>query len=189
MDPCRGTAPTVVYDPAHTFFKFDLLVSQLRPFHVQLQYCGGDCRDLDVDVNPTAVGSFQTWVVPISAFTPTIYLFGHTGIPAFPTVVEFGIHGEVANSATTWPAAPDNVFMVDNIAYIIAPPLSIAPVSDGLVLSWSTNTTGFVLKQSSDLGGTNWTSVTNAPVVNNGCNQVTLPAAAGQGFYRLEYAE
>ena len=52
-------------------------------------------------------------------------------------------------------------------------------------LSWLMPSTNFTLQQSSDL--TNWTAVTNVPVLNltNLQNQVSLPLPAGNVFFRL----
>jgi len=46
----------------------------------------------------------------------------------------------------------------------------------------------FVLQQNTDLSMTNWTDVTNAPVLNltNLQNQVTQPVPDGNSFYRLK---
>jgi hypothetical protein len=47
----------------------------------------------------------------------------------------------------------------------------------------------FGLQQNSDLTTTNWTGVTNLPVLNltNLHNQVVLPPAAGNSFFRLKH--
>jgi len=70
-----------------------------------------------------------------------------------------------------------------------APVLSIAPSSNNLALSWLIPSTNFVLQQNSDLCAANWTDVTNnTPALNltNLQNQVALPLAAGNAFYRLK---
>lgn len=188
MAPMSGTGPVVSYDPPRTFFKFDAQVSQLRPFHVRLEYAGGDFQDLDVDVNPTATNAFQTFLVPLTAFTSTVYYINHTGFSPFPTGLDFGIHGDPNDPVDTWPPAPDNTFRVDNIAYIIAPPLCIAHAGENVLLSWPTNSDGFVLQQNVALGIPNWTTVTNTPLLTNGVNQVALPTTTGgSSFYRLVF--
>jgi len=73
MAPMSGTGPVVSYEPSHTFLKFDVQVSQVRPFHVRLIYAGGDYQDLDVDVHPTITNDFQTFLVPLTDFTSTVY--------------------------------------------------------------------------------------------------------------------
>lgn len=64
------------------------------------------------------------------------------------------------------------------------PTLSILP-SDGII-SWSTNTAGFVLQQNNDIGTTNWIDIATTPTVTNGQNQVILPMTNSKGFYRLK---
>ena len=183
---CPGSAPAVAYDPAHTFFKFDLQVSLLHPVHVRLEYASSlATRDLDVDVTPTVTNSFQTFVVPISAFTPTVYIIAGTGMPAFPTALDIGLRGDPANPETTWPSAPDNTFMVDNISYIICPPLTIQGQPHAVTVSWPTNTPGFLLQETTAACAGSWSTVTNAPLETNGVNQVVVPANGAGGFFRL----
>src|ERR1041384_885645 len=117
-------SPGVSYDPIHTFLSFDLLVSDLKPVHVKLYYNSvpQNTRNLEIDVNPTVVDSFQHFLIPLSAFSVTFFFFDP---PAYPTTVEFGIRGRPAMPDTTWGFASNNVFMLDNIIYSIAPALSI----------------------------------------------------------------
>jgi hypothetical protein len=187
MAPMSGTGPVVNYDPSHTFLKFDVQVSQVRPFHVRLIYSGGDFQDLDVDVHPTITNDFQTFLVPLTAFISTIYYITYTAFPAFPTGLNFGIHGDPADPPSTWPPASDNTFRVDNIAYIISPRLSIARAGENVLLSWPTNSDGFVLQQNANPGTPTWQTVTNTPVVNNGVNQVMLPATGAEALFRLSF--
>lgn len=67
------------------------------------------------------------------------------------------------------------------------PNLNIAPASNNLLLSWVIPSTNFVLEQNSDLTTTNWTDVTNTPVLNiaNLHDEVTLPLTGSNSFYRL----
>ena len=67
------------------------------------------------------------------------------------------------------------------------PMLMLAP-TNGLQLSWTIPSTNFVLQQNSNLATTNWTDVTNTPVLNltNLQTQVTLPLPVGNSFYRLK---
>lgn len=59
--------------------------------------------------------------------------------------------------------------------------------SNNLTLSWVIPSTNFVLQQNFDLTTTDWSNVTNTPVLNltNLQNQVTLPAPGGNAFFRL----
>jgi hypothetical protein len=54
-----------------------------------------------------------------------------------------------------------------------------------VVLSWPTNAAGFDLQQNSNLASAIWLAVTNMPVITNGQNQVTLPAAGKDNFFQL----
>lgn len=177
--------PTAVYDPAHTFLKFDVLVPRPRPFHARLGFANTntDDRSLDIDVTPAATNVFETFLLPLSAFTTTTNALRGSPPPNFPGILIFSISGDPANPAATWPSAADDMFMVDNIAYLVSPPLSISSLGETLVVSWPTNTTGFVLQQTVDFK--NWSAVTNTPFLGSGMNQVVLSPASAAGAYRL----
>jgi hypothetical protein len=68
-----------------------------------------------------------------------------------------------------------------------SPTLNLSPANGGLGLSWTIPSTNFVLQQNADLSTTNWSLVTNTPVLNytNLQYQVSLPASAGNAFFRL----
>jgi hypothetical protein len=70
-----------------------------------------------------------------------------------------------------------------------APFLSIAPSVTNVVLSWTVPSVNFTLQEKSDLSTTNWLDVTNTPTLNftNLQDQVTVPAPAGNRFYRLKH--
>ncbi len=179
-------APNVTYDPTNTFLQFDVLVTALGPVHVRLDYIYPGSRMLDTDVQPAVTNAFQTFLLPLTAFAET-YFPPTNAYPQFPTGIEFGIRGDPANPETTWASASNNVFMVDNIIYIIAPPLSITAASGTLSISWPTNAPGFILQQSTSTSfkSSDWTDVTETPAVGNGMNQVGMPADKDQSFYRL----
>jgi len=69
-----------------------------------------------------------------------------------------------------------------------APQLNIATANINFALSWIVPSTNFVLQQNSDLGTTNWVTITNAPTLNltNLHNEVTLPSPGSNVFYRLK---
>jgi hypothetical protein len=69
-------------------------------------------------------------------------------------------------------------------APVLQPRLGLAG-SNTVVLSWPVSAASFVLKESSDLTATNWTTVTNAPTVIGQENQVLLARPPGNRFYRL----
>ena len=55
-----------------------------------------------------------------------------------------------------------------------------------VVITWPWPMAGYQLQQKPDLSATNWTAVTNAPVVTNLQNQVRVYPLAGAGYYRLK---
>jgi hypothetical protein len=65
----------------------------------------------------------------------------------------------------------------------IMPTLGLAQSGGRNVLWWPWPSTGFVLQQNSDLSTTNWTDVTNAPVL---VYQVIVSPTGGNNFYRLK---
>jgi hypothetical protein len=74
----------------------------------------------------------------------------------------------------TVPAAPSNVS------------LGIALATPNVVISWSSDATGFALESSAALGSqAKWAAVSTPPVTNNGKSQVTVPIAGTAQFYRL----
>ena len=66
-----------------------------------------------------------------------------------------------------------------------APALDLSASDNGTAISWIIPSLDFTLQQNLDLS--NWTVVTNVPVLNltNLQNQVTLPPPAGNNFFRL----
>ncbi len=55
-----------------------------------------------------------------------------------------------------------------------------------VVLSWLANSDTWQLWQNADLAPGGWSTVSNAPVVIGGRNQVVLPHSAEKQFYRLQ---
>lgn len=66
------------------------------------------------------------------------------------------------------------------------PVLSIAKLGSDIVLSWPSPSTGYVLKENSDLSPGNWTEVTETITDNGTTKSVTIPSPADRNFYRLE---
>jgi hypothetical protein len=66
-----------------------------------------------------------------------------------------------------------------------APTLSARLQGGDLVLTWPTNTTGFVLEFSTNLPATDWMLATPPPTVVNGENVVTNAITGAAAFYRL----
>jgi uncharacterized repeat protein (TIGR03803 family) len=70
---------------------------------------------------------------------------------------------------------------------IIMPvPLEVKPSASQLVLSWASNTVGWVLQSTPNLSPTPaWADCTNLPLVNEGRCVLTFSAATNTQFYRL----
>jgi probable HAF family extracellular repeat protein len=97
-----------------------------------------------------------------------------TGINDHGQIVGYGI-----NAART-----ERAFLLTPM-----PVLSIAAAGSDVTIAWATNGLNFTLLTSPDVAATNWTALTNAPVVANGSNQVTVSATDASGFYRLMLAQ
>lgn len=68
-----------------------------------------------------------------------------------------------------------------------SPQLNIQPTDQVMTLSWLIPSTNFVLQQNSDLATSNWTDVSNSPVLNftNLQQQVSIPSSPSNNFFRL----
>jgi len=76
--------------------------------------------------------------------------------------------------------------LVDASLPPIPPTLQISLVSSKAAqLYWPTNSTGFTIQQNTDLGTTNWISMTNVVNVVGTNNQVRLSPLIGNVFFRL----
>jgi FG-GAP-like repeat len=74
------------------------------------------------------------------------------------------------------------------LSVALATPTILTNNVNGIGISWSTNSDGFVLQQNPDLSLTNWVDVPTVPVVTNALNLVTAPfTGGGQLFYRLRH--
>ncbi len=111
-------------------------------------------------------------------------VFGITVAPATPPDQYFGV---VTIQGGT------NIFTAANLASPIfevsLPPaaLGVALSGTNLVLSWPSPPGSFLLQQNSDLATTNWATVTNAPAITNGQNQILFTPSTSNEFYRLKY--
>ena len=98
-----------------------------------------------------------------------------------------GTYGSSSSSATF---KDDEYFTGTGIITVAAPAtpptLSISLSNPDVVVSWPTNDTGFTLKSITALGDTNWQAVANPVVVSGTNNTVTISAAGGPAFFRLD---
>jgi O-glycosyl hydrolase len=80
------------------------------------------------------------------------------------------------------PVRATNSFSV----YVGSPPvLSAGLASNGVVVSWSSTLTNFVLESARELGSDVWTAVTNTPQLLGAQASVVLAPEQGQQFFRL----
>lgn len=68
----------------------------------------------------------------------------------------------------------------------VAVELKIARTLSGLAISWPASATGLLLETAESLPSTNWTSVSNNPVLDGDQNVVTLNAGKESQFFRLK---
>jgi len=71
--------------------------------------------------------------------------------------------------------------------YLMLPQLHASlSISNSVVLTWPVSAAPFLLEENSDLTTTNWTIVTNAPIVAGQQNQVIFARSSADKFYRLK---
>jgi hypothetical protein len=80
----------------------------------------------------------------------------------------------------------DSVFKVSASPTPVPQLLIAVTPTNTVVLSWAVSPDPFILQATSGLGTTDWTTVTNTPVVIGQQNQVTLPLSAGNQCFRLQ---
>ena len=70
-----------------------------------------------------------------------------------------------------------------------APQLNLAASDGNFMVSWIIPSMNFGLQQNADLTTTNWTDITNLPILNltNLHNQVVIPPPSETRFFRLKY--
>ncbi len=149
-------------------------------YHVSGSFYGQDTAGTTTDVHILVNG--------LSVVDGEVTGFGPDTGPSFATTVKlkagdnldfavgFGNDGNYYNDTTGLSAQ-----------IVLLPDLAInANGPHSLVLSWPTNTAGFTLEQNPDLTTTNWVPVTNAVVMMNGMNQVTLSVTNDNLFFRLK---
>ena len=96
---------------------------------------------------------------------------------------------DVYNLGTLYLDGTSTIGVLDGYSAIgVSPVLSInswSSTAHQLVLSWSTNYTGFTLQSSTDPGSTNWTDGAS-PTVSGASFVVTNSMSAGAQFFRLK---
>jgi hypothetical protein len=93
-----------------------------------------------------------------------------------------GAYFAMSADGTRWMAAGGDADPVETLLF--PPSLSVASSGGNLLISWPAPCAGWSLQQNSDLTTTNWNNVTDAVVVTNYQNQVTITLpTAGNRFY------
>jgi hypothetical protein len=104
------------------------------------------------------------------------------GPGSYRLLVEFNI-GTSAASGTGGGGAAAFSLQLDLVP--ILPILAIGRAGANVLLSWSTNATGFRVEYQPRLDGTNWLRLFRPVIVNDNQNTVADPDAEEQRFYRL----
>jgi len=117
--------------------------------------------------------------LPDSASALPYQLFT-TNITATISDVILSFHGISASSS----------ILLDNVSVTLAipptPQLNLSFNStNGLVFTWTSTNSTFLLQSNASLNPTGWVTLTNESVANGMTNQIVLPAPSGNGFYRL----
>ena len=77
-----------------------------------------------------------------------------------------------------------SVQTISNFSFTSIPPAGIQSAAGNLLISWPNAAPGFTLQQNPNLAASNWVTVTNAAILTNNLNQVTIPATTNM-YYRL----
>ena len=67
----------------------------------------------------------------------------------------------------------------------LRPSLGLAHQAGNLTISWTTNQTGLIVQQTTNLASPNWTTATNAVILTNGQYQILISPTVGNKFFRL----
>jgi uncharacterized repeat protein (TIGR03803 family) len=124
-------------------------------------------------------------------FTPLYYFSAPSGNPLTNNDgVLTNPQGELAISGRTIYGVADfgGQFGSGTVFSVLVPPaLAIAKVSSGVILSWPTNATGFVLQSSGSLASNSWVTASTNPGVLGDQFVVTNSVTNTSMFYRLAY--
>lgn len=77
-----------------------------------------------------------------------------------------------------------SVQTISNFSFTSMPAATIQPNAGNVVISWPGGAPGFTLQENANLTTSDWVNVTNADILTNNLNQVTIPAASNM-YYRL----
>jgi hypothetical protein len=127
-------------------------------------------------------------IVPSDSSIP-IYTSADSGViwetNSAPNVEYWAVASSADGSKLVAVGHPGGIYTSQSIP---TPQLNLTTLSSNVALSWIVPSTNFILQQNSDLCASNWTAVTNRPMLNftNLQNQISLPVPASNVFYRLK---
>jgi hypothetical protein len=96
--------------------------------------------------------------------------------------------GVITNLANLYSPTPDSNSANNSVSIVNTvslPSLSINKTGTNVVLLWPSAATAFQLQSLPILGQSNWTQVTNAPIITNNQFMLTRPIGATNQHYRL----
>jgi hypothetical protein len=154
-----------------------------QPTHIALTYdFAAGLATLYVNGQPVGTGPAT---IPLNAINDLNVWLGRSNWQdpyLNGTLYEFRIYGGVLNAAAvaaSYAAGPDALVGA-------RPVLRVIQSAGALQLSWSADTVGYRLEQTTNLQtGAFWTTVTNSPGTQNYQQTVTLPFSGQRQFFRL----
>ena len=91
----------------------------------------------------------------------------------------------VWNPVPSWTDNSDWLYLGATFQFQVLRQLSVYMVSNGLVLSWPTQSVLYAVQQSVDVTTNYWLTLTNAPLIVGSNNQIAIPKPTGTRFFRL----
>lgn len=131
-------------------------------------YLGGSGEEWGYDIAPGPDG--------------TGWLVGETASTNFPTQEAL----QSTNSSLRTIDAPFDGYLVKLSSAVASPPLEVARSASNIVVSWSTNATGFVLETTGGLGTPDWQRAPGQPLTVGGRYTIIQKASGFYQFYRLK---
>jgi len=206
--------PLLISNPADSFDPGDPWFSNLDPGAQGYSFSRRYGFVMDMMSDPLPVGT-QIWIRKLSgppelgfyrysASAPKAWepIFGTAGSPSNRYWNGMMFHpGVSAPSGSQGYVASFEAYLVDTGSGLEVPDSGTGPfnftftnLDDGrpplglgtvFAMTWPTNATNWVVESAGSITATNWTAVTNVPVIVDGQSAVLLPPAGGGQYYRL----
>jgi hypothetical protein len=142
-----------------------------------------------VDPNSGGTQSASEWAVQRVSDSAVVFDSGTDGVDT--TSITLPANALDYDTSYSWQARyADNFgswssYSAATTFTTVAPGISYGFQMGGVILSWPTNTTGFVLEYSTDLTANNWQPVLSTPAVAGNNFVITNFPASGNVFFRL----